>query len=68
MSKEDLAKADKHLKANLEDEYILSCKRFPVDPAEFVKDKGAISDVHYITLIKHYDIFEKHYKNIEKTK
>lgn len=67
MSKEDLAKVDKHLWSELENEFILSCKRFLVSPSDFIKDKGAISDVHYTTLIKHFDILEKHYKNIEKT-
>ena len=39
MSKEDTAKAQKGLMAKLENEYILTCKRFPVEVNEFVRSQ-----------------------------
>ena len=68
MTKEDLGKADKNIWHTLESEYILTCKRFLVEPKDFVNTKGEISEVHYVTLIKNYKILQAHYKSIEDTK
>ena len=54
MTKEDLAKANKGLWYTLEKEYILTCKRFLMEPKDFVKEEGQVSDEHYCTLIKNY--------------
>ena len=66
MSKEDLAKADAHLWNNLEKQYILSIKRFAIDPSDFVNSYKDISDAHWVTLVKNWDRLTRHFKSVQE--
>ena len=63
LSKEELAKADRAIMGKMVNEYIMTCKRFPVDPNEFVKSQDEqYGDKHYLAGVKLYASLERHYE------
>ena len=59
---------DAQLWSQLEQSYILSLRRFNLEPNRFCQNYQDFSDNHWITLVKHYNVLEKHYENALKLK
>ena len=66
MKKEDLAKADKHLWNELEQEYILTLRRFPLEPNEFARAKGELSEAHWSTVLKNWRFLTQHFQSAQE--
>ena len=63
MSPQEKGAFKKGLLHELEDKYILTCKRFPIHPADFLNQESAEhGEEHYLALIKIYKKLEEHYQ------
>ena len=51
----------------MEDEYILTCKRFPIEPGDFIRSQEEqYGDAHYIAGVKLHQKLVQHYESILK--
>jgi hypothetical protein len=63
MSKDELTQADTQLFSSLRRQYILLLKERLIEPNDFCKEEGSLSDAHYCTLRMNYQILERDYEN-----
>ena len=59
---------DRKLWPELENAYILTLRRFNLEPNLFCQTYADFSDNHWATLLRHYNILERHYENALKLK
>ena len=63
MSPQEKGEFKKGIRHELEDKYILTCKRFPIHPADFLhQESDEHGEEHYLALVKIYERLEKHYQ------
>ena len=63
MDDKEKAKTSLNLQRELEDKYILSCRRFPIHPADFTaQEDEEYGETHFLACVKIFEKLEKHYQ------